>query len=68
MFGLVLRRLADRPPKISASWDHRLGGSLWASSGHSLIGDDRDGIHLDKIVVKALKVVGRHGMGAPSTV
>src|SRR4051812_4767526 len=35
MFGFVLRLLADRPPEISASGDHRLGGSLWMNSGYS---------------------------------
>ena len=36
MLGFVLRLRADWPPEISPSWDHRLGGSLWTNSGHSL--------------------------------
>jgi hypothetical protein len=36
MLGLVLGWLADWPPEIGASWDHRRGGSLWMNSGHSL--------------------------------
>jgi hypothetical protein len=36
MLGFVLRQLADWSAEIGSSGDHSLGGSLWASSGHSL--------------------------------
>src|SRR4051794_10268732 len=59
MLGLVLGRHADWPADIGAPGDRHFGGSLWASSGHSLSTTTRvssemiDGLYLDEIVMKA---------------